>query len=187
MYFIHNNPAAQHLRSGVVFYLYFFAALPVRVISCNNIWFTGLRPGIFSMRICAGKYANTISWNASNRIENLTAARYRKFKTNGEWYRIKKTAILRNSRVAVFFCREIRLLHIKPLNLSAVLCIKSLKYFNLCDKIAFIGIAHGDTWMRAAEASRRLVLFLLLRGVLKWRHQLYAFWRRYLFISSECS
>ena len=28
MYFIHNNPAAQHLRSGVVFYLYgvgFFA------------------------------------------------------------------------------------------------------------------------------------------------------------------
>ena len=22
MYFIHNNPAAQHLRSGVVFYLY---------------------------------------------------------------------------------------------------------------------------------------------------------------------
>jgi len=37
----------------------------------------------------------------------------------------------------------------------------------LCDKIAFIGIAHGDTGMRAAEASRRLVLFLLLRGVLK--------------------
>lgn len=60
-----------------------------------------------------------------------------------------------------------RLLHIKPLNLSAILCIKSLKYFNLCDKIAFIGIAHGDTGMRAAEASRRLVLFLLLRGVLK--------------------
>lgn len=58
-------------------------------------------------------------------------------------------------------------LHIKPLNLSAVLCIKSLKYFNLCDKITFIGIAHGDTGMRAAEASRRLVLFLLLRGVLK--------------------
>lgn len=57
--------------------------------------------------------------------------------------------------------------HIKPLNLSAILCIKSLKYFNLCDKIAFIGIAHGDTGMRAAEASRRLVLFLLLRGVLK--------------------
>ena len=81
----------------------FFAAATVRVISCNNIWFTGLRPGVFSMRICAGKYANTISWNASNRIENLTAARYRKFKTNGEWYRIKKTAILRNSRVAVFF------------------------------------------------------------------------------------
>lgn len=66
-----------------------------------------------------------------------------------------------------FFCRGIRLLHIKPLNLSAILCIKSLKYFNLCDKIAFIGIAHGDTGMRAAEASRRLVLFLLLRGVLK--------------------
>jgi len=66
-----------------------------------------------------------------------------------------------------FFCREIRLFHIKPLNLSAILCIKSLKYFNLCDKIAFIGIAHGDTGMRAAEASRRLVLFLLLRGVLK--------------------
>lgn len=91
IYFIHNNPAAQHLRSGVVFCLY------------------GVR----------------------------------------------------------FFCREIRLLHIKPLNLSAILCIKSLKYFNLCDKIAFIGIAHGDTGMRAAEASRRLVLFLLLRGVLK--------------------
>lgn len=49
----------------------------------------------------------------------------------------------------------------------AILCIKSLKYFNLCDKITFIGIAHGDTGMRAAEASRRLVLFLLLRGVLK--------------------
>ena len=63
------------------------------------LYFTGLRPGVFSMRICAGKYANTISWNASNRIENLTAARYRKFKTNGEWYRIKKTAILRNVRV----------------------------------------------------------------------------------------
>ena len=40
MYFIHNNPAAQHLRSGVVFCLYgvgFFAALPVRVIPYNNI------------------------------------------------------------------------------------------------------------------------------------------------------